>query len=88
MFIRKTIFSTNLILCIIIYIIKLKQILKNENIENMDKHTEKLYFIKKISDMGIDLLSKNFLKFFFHILPYSGIIYQKMMKRKEMKKSE
>jgi hypothetical protein len=88
MFIRKTIFSTNLILCIIIYVIKLKQILKNENIENMDKHTEKLYFIKKISDMGVDLFSKNFLKFFFHILPYSGFIYQKIMKRKEMKKNE
>ena len=74
MFIRKTIFSTNLILCIIIYVIKLRQILKNENIEQMDKHTEKLYFIKQASgshgSSEIYIIAKNKLKQVHRSLPH------------------
>jgi hypothetical protein len=63
--------SSNMILCILIYVIQLRKIWKNQNIQETDSHTQKLLFMKKITEMGNDLLSKNFIKFSMQALPYS-----------------
>ena len=63
--------SSNMILCILIYVIQLRKMWKNENIQEMDSKTQKLLFMKKITEMATDLLSKNFIKFSIQALPYS-----------------
>ncbi len=70
--------SSNMILCILIYVIQLRKIWKNENIEEMNSKTQKLLFMKKITEMGTDLLSKNFIKFSMQALPYSFKMIRKI----------
>ena len=70
--------SSNMILCILIYVIQLRKIWKNQNIQETDSHTQKLLFMKKITEMGNDILSKNFIKFSLHALPYSFKMIRKI----------
>ena len=86
MYVKKTLITSNLILCILVYIIKLKEIWKKEhNGEEMDKNTERLLFMKKLSEMGIDLVSKNFGSFFMKILPHSHKIFHSIKQNKFIK---
>jgi hypothetical protein len=78
MILKKSMMSSNMILCILIYVIQLKKIWKNENLQEMDEKTQKILFMKKITEMGNDLLSKNFIKFSIHALPYSMKMFRKI----------
>ncbi len=84
--IKKTVLSTHLILCILIYIYKLKNIINNNqsNIShNSNIHSSKLMNLKKISELGVDLVSNNYSGFLFRILPYSQKILSIINKRNE-----
>ncbi len=78
--VKKTVLSTHLVVCILIYIFKLKNILNNQNSNlsnSKDIHSSKLLNFKKITDLGVDLVSKNYFGFLFHILPYASKIISK-----------
>ncbi len=79
--VKKTVMSTHLIVCILIYIFKLKNIINNNNTNissSNDNKSSKLLNLKKITNMGVDLVSKNYLSFLFHLIPYSNNIINKI----------
>ncbi len=89
--VKKTVMSTHLIVCILIYIFKLKNIInnKNSNISSTNENkSSKLLNIKKITNMGVDLVSKNYLGFLFHLIPYSNNIITKIKNLKNNKNEE
>ncbi len=86
---KKTVMSTNLILCILIYMFKLKNIIQNQNsiIPNSnDNKSSNLLNLKKITDLGVDLVSKNYIGFLFHLMPYSTKIinFAKRLREKKL----
>ncbi len=89
--IKKSVLSTHLIVCILIYIFKLKKIINDNPSKLSDlssNNPSKLLFLKKITDLGVDLVSKNYTGFLFHLLPYSNKITSMIKNIKKKKNND
>lgn len=90
--VKKTVLSTHIILCILIYIYKLKNIINNNNTSNISQssnnNSSRLMNLKKITEMGVDIVSKNYSGLFFRLLPYSQKIFSGLTKFKEKMRTE
>lgn len=84
MIFKKTVLSSNFIICILLYVLKLRQVWRNQHGNEMDKNTERLLFMKKMSELGMDLVSKNFISFIFHLVPHSSQIIHSIQQKKHL----